>query len=111
MRLLKYRPDVAEDWETKLQVIDFCLGSMKSLNDFMNELREKWLPRYSGTLGYVDVVSHTLNGVDASTTLTKNVAAVTHRINGRTYARGWMLGYTTGNEAGSTIQRGAFISY
>ena len=76
VRVLKYLkfccPDVEDDWEPNLHVIDFCLGSVKSLSDFINELREKWLLGYSGSIGYVDAVSHALdyrrlNGVCSET--------------------------------------------
>ena len=42
LKILKFCcVDVEEHWEPTTQTIDFCLGSVELVNDFLNELRSQ----------------------------------------------------------------------
>ena len=65
VRVLKFMKfcckDVPDDWNPSDDTLDYCIGSVQLVNDFITELREKWTLGYSGTIGYLDAISHTLD--------------------------------------------------
>ena len=61
-KVLKYTKfcceDVSPTWELPPTVIDYCIGSVSMMADFINQLQEKWNVGYSGTINYMNALSH-----------------------------------------------------
>ena len=61
-KYLKYCcQDVTKEWEIPEQVIDYCLGSVTLISDFVTYLQEKWKVGYAGIIGYINSLSHLLD--------------------------------------------------
>ena len=54
VKLLKYAKfccdDVDTTWDVPQTVMDYCIGSVVLLGEFIKYLQEKWKIRYSGTI-------------------------------------------------------------
>ena len=65
VRVLKYLKycctDSNPEWDIPLSVIDYCIGSINLLSDFIDNLKETWNVGYSGIIGYMNSLSHLLD--------------------------------------------------
>ena len=77
-RILKYLmfccPDVKKDWDIPDEVVDYCLGSVTLISDFINYLQEKWNVGYAGVIGYINSTSHLLDFRRISEKIESNVS-------------------------------------
>ena len=64
-KVLKYAKycceDVSPSWDIPLTVIDYCLGSVKLLSDFVEYLQDEWKVGFSGVIGYLNSIGHILD--------------------------------------------------
>ena len=64
-RVLKYLkfccPDSESEWEIPTGVVDYCVGSVTLLSDFVEYLKEKWEVGYAGIIGYMNAIAHVLD--------------------------------------------------
>ena len=64
-RALKYFrfccQDVCPTWNIPLSIVDYCVGSILQISDFVDYLRKKWNVGYSGVIGYMNALSHLLD--------------------------------------------------
>ena len=64
-RVLKYLKfccqDVSKEWEIPESVVDYCLGSVTLISDFINYLKDTWNVGYAGVIGYINSLSHLLD--------------------------------------------------
>ena len=49
--------DVPDEWNPSDDTLDYCIGSVKLINDFITVLRGNWKLGYSGAIGYLDAIS------------------------------------------------------
>ena len=65
IRALKFFKYCCEDSDENAElvenVVDFCLGSVNLLNDFLDWLKFDWSMGYSGCIGYVNAFTHALD--------------------------------------------------
>ena len=65
VRVLKYFKYCCEDSDENAElvdnIVDFCLGSVNLLNDFLDWLKFEWSMGYSGCIGYVNALTHALD--------------------------------------------------
>ena len=72
LKYLKYCcSDVAPTWEVRESVVDYCLGSLTMLSDFVESLQGEWKMGYSGIIGYMNSVGHMLDYRRSCTDFTK----------------------------------------
>ena len=63
-KVLKYLfccSDVSSVWNVPEMVVDYCLGSLNMLSDFVEYLQNKWKIGYSGIIGYMNALVHLLD--------------------------------------------------
>ena len=64
-RVLKYLKycceDVTSSWEIPESVVDYCLGSITLISDFIDYLKDTWNVGYAGVIGYMNSLSHLLD--------------------------------------------------
>lgn len=64
-KILKYMKfccqDVSPCWEVPISVIDYCIGSVKLMAEFVTSLQDEWKVGYSGMIGYMNSLSHFLD--------------------------------------------------
>ena len=64
-RLLKFLKfccaDCCPTWEIPNAVVDYCLGSIASISDFIDYLKDTWKVGYAGMIGYMNSISHALD--------------------------------------------------
>ena len=64
-RLSKYLKfccqDCCSSWDIPLKVIDYCIGSVSSISDFISYLKETWNVGNAGIIGYMNSISHVLD--------------------------------------------------
>ena len=64
-KVLKYAKfccaDVSASWELPECVLDYCIGSVTMLSDFLDYLKDPWKIGRSGIIGYMNAISHTLD--------------------------------------------------
>ena len=64
-RVLKYMKyccaDVSPSWELPESVVDYCLGSVTMLSDFVEYLQTDWLLKSAGVTGYMNALGHLLD--------------------------------------------------
>ena len=63
-KVLKYLfccSDVSSVWNVPEMVVDYCLGSLNMLSDFVEYLQNKWKIGYSGIIGYMNALGHLLD--------------------------------------------------
>ena len=53
--------DVCPTWDVTFDVIDYCLGCIQLLSDYVNHLQTQWNVGFSGTIGHVNALSHLLD--------------------------------------------------
>ena len=53
--------DCSADWEIPVKVIDYCIGSISLLSNFIELLKEEWQVGFAGTIGYMNSISHVLD--------------------------------------------------
>ena len=53
--------DVSPAWEIPDNVIDYCLGSITLISDFITYLKDTWEVGYAGIIGYMNALSHLLD--------------------------------------------------
>ena len=53
--------DCKEDWEIPIKVIDYCVGSISLISDFIEFLKETWKVGFAGIIGYMNAISHVLD--------------------------------------------------
>ena len=77
-KVLKYAKfccnDVDNSWEIPLSVIDYCIGSVAMLSDFVTYLQTEWKVGYSGIIGYMNAVNHMLDYRRSSDTCKRNLS-------------------------------------
>ena len=77
-KVLKYAKlccsDVDNSWEIPLSVIDYCIGSVTMLSDFVTYLQTEWKVGYSGIIGYMNAVNHVLDYRRSSDTCKRNLS-------------------------------------
>ena len=79
-KILKYLKfccsDVSPNWDLPDTVVDYCLGSLTMLSDFVNYLQQKWKLGYSGIIGYMNSVGHMLDYRRSCSNITKENASI-----------------------------------
>ena len=64
-KVLKYTKfccnDVSSSWEIPFTVIDYCIGCVTMLSDFVEYLQTEWKLGYSGVIGYMNAINHMLD--------------------------------------------------
>ena len=65
--------DVNCNWDIPVSVIDFCIGSVTMLSDFVDYLRDDWKVGFSGCIGYMNAIGHMLDYRRFSNTCEKNL--------------------------------------
>ena len=64
-KVLKYLKsccsDVFSEWNVPETVVDYCLGSLNMLSDFVEYLQNEWKIGYSGIIGYMNALDHLLD--------------------------------------------------
>ena len=64
-KILKYLKlcctDVSSGWNVPEKVVDYCLGSLDTLSDFVEYLQNEWKIGYSGIIGYMNALGHLLD--------------------------------------------------
>ena len=64
-KILKYTKfccnDVCTSWEIPDPVMDYCIGSVTMLSGFVDYIQVEWKVGYSGTIGYMNAISHMLD--------------------------------------------------
>ena len=53
--------DSTIDWDIPYSVVDYYLGSLTSISEFIECLRETWKVGYAGIIGYMNSLSHLLD--------------------------------------------------
>ena len=44
-----------------MNIVDYCVGSIASISDFIDYLKDKWAVGYAGIIGYMNSLSHVLD--------------------------------------------------
>ena len=64
-KVLKYLKfccsDVSSGWKVPETVVDYCLGSLNMLSDFIEYIENEWKIGYSGLIGYINALGHFLD--------------------------------------------------
>ena len=64
-KILKYLKsccsNVSSGWNVPGTVVDYCLGSLNMLSDFVEYLQNEWKIGYSGIIGYMNALDHLLD--------------------------------------------------
>lgn len=64
-RVLKYLKFCCEDndpsWDIPNTVVDYCIGSITVLSDFVSFLRDMWKVGFAGMIGYLQAISHLID--------------------------------------------------
>ena len=64
-RVLKYLKFCCQDccptWDVPFKIVDYCIGSISSISDFLDYLKEKWDVGFAGMIGYMNALSHVLD--------------------------------------------------
>jgi len=50
--------DACSSWDVPINVVDYCIGSIQLLSDYVNCLESEWKVGSSGIIGHVNAVSH-----------------------------------------------------
>lgn len=62
LKFLKYCcADTSSNWDLPIDVVDYCLGSISMISDFIDYLQDKWNVGFSGVIGYMNSISHLLD--------------------------------------------------
>ncbi|XP_057299140.1 uncharacterized protein LOC130629800 isoform X2 [Hydractinia symbiolongicarpus] len=87
-KVLKYAKYCCEDspsvWEVPFPVIDYCVGSINMLSDFVDFLRDQWKVGFSGIIGYMNAIGHMLDyrrSTDVLTLINEYIDNVRRRLN------------------------------
>ena len=74
-RVLKYLKfcckDVFVSWDVPENVLDYCLGSLSMLSDFVEYLQIEWKMGNSGIIGYMNAIGHMLDHRRSSSSFPK----------------------------------------
>uniref|UniRef100_A0A7M5XC30 Uncharacterized protein n=1 Tax=Clytia hemisphaerica TaxID=252671 RepID=A0A7M5XC30_9CNID len=64
-RVLKFLKFCCQDccasWDVPFTVVDFCLGNVTAISDFIDYLKTRWEVGYAGIIGYMHSLSHVLD--------------------------------------------------
>ena len=64
-RVLKFAKfccnDVLSSWDIPDSVMDYCIGSVNLISEFVEHLQNYWHVRHSGVIGYVQAIHHFLD--------------------------------------------------
>ena len=63
-------------WDIPEGVVDYCLGSVTMISDFMGYLQPDWSLKTSGVTGYMNTVGHLLDFRRSYSDLTKIISSV-----------------------------------
>ena len=63
-------------WDIPEGVVDYCLGSVTMISDFMGYLQPDWSLKTSGVTGYMNTVGHLLDFCRSYSDLTKIISSV-----------------------------------
>ena len=53
--------DCCSKWDIPMNIVDYCVGSIASISDFIDYLKDKWAVGYAGIIGYMNSLSHVLD--------------------------------------------------
>ena len=53
--------DSSDEWDVPYSVVDYYLGSLSSISEFIEHLKDTWKVGYAGILGYMNSLSHLLD--------------------------------------------------
>ena len=53
--------DVSISWDIPESVVDYCLGSVTMISDFVGYLQTDWSLKSSGVTGYMNALRHLLD--------------------------------------------------
>lgn len=77
-RVLKYLKfcckDVFASWDIPENVVDYCLGSLTMLSDFVDHLQNDWKMGNPGVIGYMNAIGHILDHRRSNTNFLKENA-------------------------------------
>ena len=72
LKYLKYCcADVSPSWDIPEIVVDYCLGSVTMISDFVGYLQTDWFLKSSGVTGYMNALDHLLDFRRSYNDLTK----------------------------------------
>ena len=72
LKYLKYCcADVSVSWDIPESVVDYCLGSVTMISDFVGYLQTDWSLKSSGVTGYMNALGHLLDFRRSYSDLTK----------------------------------------
>ena len=77
LKYLKYCcADVSLSWDIPESVVDYCLGSVTMISDFVGYLQTDWSLKSSGVTGYMNALGHLLDFRRSYSDLTKMHSSV-----------------------------------
>ena len=53
--------DVCSTWDVPKSVVEYCMGSVSLISDFVTTLQDDWHVGFSGVIGYMNALSHVLD--------------------------------------------------
>ena len=53
--------DCNQEWDVPMSIVDYCIGSISSISDFIDYLKRDWSVGYAGVIGYMNSLSHVLD--------------------------------------------------
>ena len=72
LKYLKYCcADVSLSWDIAESVVDYCLGSVTMISDFVEYLQKDWSVQFSAVTGYMNTLGHLLDFRRSYSDLTK----------------------------------------
>ena len=64
-KVLKYLKfccsDVCTSWDIPVTVVDYCMGSVSMMSEFVTCLQDEWALGFSGVIGYMNALCHLLD--------------------------------------------------
>ena len=67
--------DVDSTWDIPSSVIDYCIGSVALISDFVEHLQTVWKVGFSGVIGYMNALSHMLDYRRSVAVKNENISA------------------------------------
>ena len=65
--------DMSCTWDIPESVVDYCIGSVSLMSEFVENLQSNWNVGFSGIIGYMNALSHMLDYRRSQTLCTDNI--------------------------------------